>query len=62
MPRLRTAAVATALLVPIVAGGFLLQEPPVRASALLFDQVLSLVKNAYVDSLPSNAMFETVHS
>jgi carboxyl-terminal processing protease len=58
MPRLRTAAAATALLVPIVAGGFLLQEPPVRASALLFDQVLSLVKNAYVDSLPSNAMFE----
>lgn len=58
MPRFRTAAVATLLLVPIVAGGFLLQEPPVRASALLFDQVLSLVRNAYVDSLPSNAMFE----
>src|SRR3954465_12044719 len=58
MPRLRTAAVATLLLVPIVAGGFLLQEPPVRASAILFDQVLSLVRNAYVDTLPADAMFE----
>lgn len=58
MPRFRTAAVATALLVPIVAGGFLLQEPPARANALLFDQVLSLVKNAYVDTLTSSAMFE----
>lgn len=58
MPRLRTAAVATLLLVPIVAGGFLLQEPPVRASAVLFDQVLSLVSNAYVDSMPSSTTFE----
>ncbi|HEY4304776.1 MAG TPA: S41 family peptidase [Gemmatimonadaceae bacterium] len=58
MPRFRTAAVATLLLVPIVAGGFLLQEPPVRASAVLFEQVLSLVKNAYVDSLSSDAMFD----
>jgi carboxyl-terminal processing protease len=58
MPRLRTAAVATLLLVPIVAGGFLLEKPPVRASAVLFDQVLSLVRNAYVDSIPSNTMLE----
>src|SRR5690349_10435464 len=57
MPRFRTAAVATLLLVPMVAGGFLLQEPPVRASALLFDQVLSLVRNAYVDSVPQSDMF-----
>jgi carboxyl-terminal processing protease len=58
MPRLRTAAVATALLVPIVAGGFLLQEPPARANALLFDQVLSLVRNAYVDSMSATSTFE----
>jgi len=58
MPRLRTAAVATLLLVPIVAGGFLLHEPPARASALLFEQVLTLVNRAYVDSLPTNAIFQ----
>ncbi len=58
MPRLRTAAAATLLVVPIVAGGFLLQEPPARANALLFDQVMSLVKNQYVDTLPPGATYE----
>jgi carboxyl-terminal processing protease len=58
MPRFRTAAAATLLVVPIVAGGFLLQEPPVRANALLFDQVMSLVRSAYVDTVPPSAAFE----
>jgi carboxyl-terminal processing protease len=58
MPRFRTAAVATLLVVPIVAGGFLLQEPPARANAVLFDQVMSLVKNQYVDTLPIGATYE----
>ncbi|MDB4874753.1 MAG: hypothetical protein JWM41_1199 [Gemmatimonadetes bacterium] len=58
MPRFRTAAVATLLVVPIVAGGFLLQEPPARASTLLFDQVMSLVKNQYVDTMPNGAAYE----
>jgi carboxyl-terminal processing protease len=58
MPRFRTAAAATLLVVPIVAGGFLLQEPPARANALLFDQVLSLVKNQYVDTMPAGATYE----
>jgi carboxyl-terminal processing protease len=58
MPRFRTAAVATLLVVPMVAGGFLLQEPPARANALLFDQVMSLVRTAYVDSLPAGATYE----
>src|SRR5689334_1845341 len=58
MPRFRTAAVAALLVVPVVAGGFLLQEPPVRASTLLFDQVFSLVRNQYVDSLPTPAAYE----
>jgi len=51
MPRHRTTLVATLLLVPIVAGGFLLQEPPTRANARLFEQVLSLVTRQYVDTL-----------
>ena len=57
-PRLRTAAVTTLLFVPIVAGGFLLQEPPVHASARLFEQVLGLVAGRYVDTLPANDIYD----
>ena len=58
MPRFRTAAVATLLVVPIVAGGFLLQEPPAKANAVLFEQVFQLVRGAYVDSMPLGAEYE----
>jgi carboxyl-terminal processing protease len=56
MSRHRTTLAATLLLVPIVAGGFLLQEPPKRANARLFDQVLSLVSRQYVDTLASSEL------
>ena len=55
---MRTAAVTTLLLVPIVAGGFLLQEPATRSSARLFDQVRTLVETRYVDSLKDSAILE----
>src|SRR5947199_10374148 len=58
MPRLRTAAAASLLVVPIIAGGFLLQEPPARANASLFDQVLTLVRTVYVDTIPLAATYE----
>jgi len=58
MPRFRTAAVASLLALPIVAGGFLLHKPQVHASSLLLEQVMSLVRNQYVDTLPNSAMFE----
>jgi carboxyl-terminal processing protease len=58
MPRLRTAAAATLLVIPIVAGGFLLEKPPARANALLLQQVMSLVSTQYVDTLPPGAAFE----
>ena len=58
MPRFRTAAAATLFVVPMVAGGFLLQEPPVRANAVLFEQVRTLIDRAYVDSMPAGAMYE----
>jgi carboxyl-terminal processing protease len=58
MPRFRTAAVASLLVIPIVAGGFLLHKPQVHASSLLLEQVMSLVRNQYVDTLPNSAMFE----
>jgi carboxyl-terminal processing protease len=53
MSRSRTTLVASLLLVPIAAGGFLLQEPPARANAKLFEQVVSLVSRQYVDTLNS---------
>ena len=58
MLRPRTAAVASLLLLPMAAGGFLLQSGPVRATPHLFDQVLSIVANRYVDSLQGSAIFE----
>jgi len=58
MPRFRTAAVASLRVIPIVAGGFLLHEPPVRANALLFEQVMSLVRNQYVDTIPGTSVYE----
>src|SRR6185312_11508611 len=58
MPRFRTAAAATLLVIPIVAGGFLLQEPPVRQNAQLLEQVMSIVQRQYVDTVPTSAVFE----
>ena len=58
MLRPRTAAAASLLLIPLVAGGFLLQDAPTRSAPRLFDQVISLVANRYVDSLQGSAIFE----
>ena len=58
MLRPRTAAAASLLLIPLVAGGFLLQKGPVATTPRLFDQVISLVANRYVDSLQGPAIFE----
>jgi carboxyl-terminal processing protease len=55
---MRTAAVTTLLLVPIVAGGFLLQEPATRSSVRLFDQVRTLIETRYVDSLKDGQILE----
>ena len=58
MLRPRTAAVASLLLLPMAAGGFLLQGGPAQTTPRLFDQVLSIVANRYVDSLQGPAIFE----
>ena len=58
MRRPRTAATAALLFVPIVAGGFLLQEVPVRQSARLFDQVFSIVTTRFVDTVPAASAYE----
>jgi carboxyl-terminal processing protease len=56
MSRHKTPFVAALLLVPIIAGGFLLQEPPSRANARLFEQVLAIVSRQYVDTLQSSEL------
>src|SRR5215213_9924874 len=57
MSRNRTAAVAL-LAVPLVAGGFLLQSRSERDSARLFDQVLTLVSNRFVDTVDAAGLYE----
>lgn len=57
MFRPRTAAVASLLFLPMVAGGFLLQQAPASGSPRLFDQVLSIVASRYVDSLAGGDIF-----
>jgi carboxyl-terminal processing protease len=57
MPRYRTAAVTTLLLIPIVAGGFLLQDPPSKSNERLLSQVLSLVSTQFVDTLPNGDLY-----
>ena len=58
MSRPRTFALAGALALPLVFGGFLLAERRERQGAKLFDQVLTLVQDHYVDSLPANTLYE----
>jgi carboxyl-terminal processing protease len=57
MPRIRKAAFIGALLVPVVAGGFLLQARSQREGAELLDQVMSLVNDRYVDTLPLSDVY-----
>jgi carboxyl-terminal processing protease len=58
MFRPRTAAAASLLLIPIVAGGFFLEKAPIHATPRLFDQVLAIVANKYVDSLQGADIYE----
>ena len=55
MRSLRLAAVA---LVPLLAGGFLLQSRPQRDSVRLFDQVLGVVGARFVDTLEPGQLYE----
>ena len=59
MRTLRRATGAVALvLVPLVAGGFVLQSRESRDGVRLFDQVLSLVSQRFVDTLDAGALYE----
>ena len=58
MRRPRKLAAFAVVLLPLLAGGFLLQSSRGRESALLLDQVLTLISDRFVDSLPQGAMYE----
>ena len=58
MNRPRKLAAVAVILVPLLAGGFLLQSRASRESALLLDQVLSLISERFVDTLPQGTMYE----
>ena len=55
--RLKTAVLA-ATLIPLVAGGFILQERQSRDGARLFDQVLGLVTERFVDTVGVGTLYE----
>ena len=58
MPRFPKAAVVGLLLIPLFAGAFVIQERSAQSGARLFDQVLSLVADRYVDSVDVGALYE----
>jgi carboxyl-terminal processing protease len=58
MPRYRKTAVVGLVLVPLLAGGFMLQERSTQDGARLFDQVLSLVSSRFVDTVDAAGLYE----
>jgi carboxyl-terminal processing protease len=56
--RPRKLAPLAVILIPLLAGGFLLQSRVQRDGALLLDQVLSLVSDRFVDTLPQGTLYE----
>ena len=58
MPRTPKVALIGALLIPVVAGGFLFQSRAQREGPQLLEQVMSLVGDRYVDTLPVDAVYE----
>lgn len=63
MPRLRKSLLSKSLLVgsivlPVAIGGWVAQERSARTGAQLFDQVLSLVSDRFVDTVSQSALYE----
>ena len=56
--RIRHVAAAGALLLPLAVGAFLLEPASARSGARLFDQVMGLVSDRYVDSVGSEELYE----
>lgn len=58
MRRPRKFAVAFVVSLPLLASGFLLQSRVSRGGEVLLEQVLTLVSDRFVDTLPSGAVYE----
>lgn len=58
MRRPRKLAPLAVILLPLLAGGFLLQSRAGKGGEVLLEQVLSLVSERFVDTLPQGAMYE----
>jgi carboxyl-terminal processing protease len=58
MRQSRRVAIAALILVPVIAGGFMLQASASRDGARLLDQVLSLVSDRFVDTVDASALYE----
>lgn len=58
MRRTRAVALAGLILVPVLAGGFIYQERTARDGAMLFDQVMTLVSQRFVDTVDAGALYE----
>lgn len=56
--RLRATVVAGALLLPVVIGGFSIRERAAHDGARVFDQVMSLVSDRFVDTVDNSALYE----
>ena len=58
MPSFRKSALVATVALPIAVGGFVLQERATRDGARLFDQVLMLVSDRFVDTVDASALYE----
>ena len=58
MIRSRKAILASIVVLPLVAGGFVLQSRVTRGGQALLDQVLQLVNERYVDTLDAGQLYE----
>jgi carboxyl-terminal processing protease len=57
-PRLRTLALASLALVPLIVGGFVLQSRVAADNSLVFEQVFKLVADRFVDTLDASSLYE----
>jgi carboxyl-terminal processing protease len=57
-PRLRTLALGSLVLVPLIAGGFAIQSRVAGDSSLVFEEVLKLVNDKFVDTLDASSLYE----
>ena len=58
MSRYKKAAIVGLILLPVVVGGFVVQERAALGGARLFEQVVAIVGERYVDSLDTGVLYE----